>query len=231
MFSIIIPTYNERINIEILIPKIAETLNGHDYEIIVVDDSSPDGTAKAAENLADNFPIRVIVRPEKLGLASAVVEGFKVANGKYIGIIDADLQHPPEYITEFAHYVQNGHDIVIGSRYISGGRIEAWSIFRTIISRGAIMLSRPLTNVKDPVSGYFFMKREVIEEILFYPQGFKILLEILIKGKYNNIKEIPLVFKMRGNGDSKLNTHECLNYLKLLSHLYGYKLKGKIHGR
>jgi len=229
--SIIIPTFNERENIKKLIPRIDRTLCGYDYEIIVVDDSSPDGTALTAKELACNYPVRVIVRPEKSGLASAVVEGFRNTEGECIGVIDADLQHPPERIKDFMHAVFNGYDIAVGSRYIDGGKIEGWGWFRYMVSKGAILLSSPLTSVKDPVSGYFFLRRKVIEGVSLNSQGFKILLEILVKGNYDRVMEIPYIFKLREEGESKLGIGEYASYLRLLYRLYGFKLKRRMNGR
>lgn len=230
MISIVIPTYNEKDNITKLITKISNTLEGYEYELIVVDDDSPDGTAEIVEELSKNYPITVLRRNEKLGLASAILHGFQYAKGDILGVIDADLQHPPEYIKKFVHVVNNGCDIAIGSRYTEGGRIEGWSMFRHIVSKGAILLSRPLTNIKDPVSGYFFIKRDVIDNISFNPIGYKILLEILIKGSYDNVKEIPYTFKIRKKGKSKLGGNEYINYLKLLYHLYKFESKRILNG-
>lgn len=224
MISITIPTYNEKENIGKLIRAIHDVLGRYEYEMIVVDDNSPDGTAEVAEELSNIYPIRILKRDKKLGLASAILHGFQNSKGEILGVIDADLQHPPIYIESFIFSVFNGYDIVIGSRYIDGGKIEGWSTYRSIISKGAILLSRPLTNIKDPMSGYFFIKKNVIENITFNPIGYKILLEILTKGSYKNIEEIPYTFKVRENGDSKLDTYEYINYLKLLYHLYLFKL-------
>lgn len=225
MISIIVPTYNEKENIKKLIPAIQRALSKYEHELLVVDDNSPDGTAEVAEEMSGEYPVKVLRRSGKLGLASAVIHGFKHAKGNVLGVIDADLQHPPEYIVDFALAVMNGHDIAVGSRYTRGGKIEGWSMYRSLVSRGAIMLSRPLTNVRDPASGYFFIKRKVIENVSFSPIGYKILLEILAKGSYKNVKEIPYTFKTRKYGKSKLDSREYFNYLKLLCYLYGFRLK------
>ncbi len=229
--SVIIPTYNEVGTIKKLIMQIDENLHGWSYEIIVVDDSSPDGTAEAAREMKKSYPVKVISRPKKLGLSSAVVEGFRVSYGDYIGVMDGDLQHPPEYLEDFVGAVSNGQDIAVGSRYAKGGRIDGWSVFRGAVSRGAIALSMPLTNVKDPMSGYFFIKKKVIEKTELNPIGYKILLEILVKGSYNKVKEIPYTFKIRENGESKLRIGEYINYTRHLYGLYGYKLNKKLFGR
>lgn len=229
--TVVVPTYNERENIKKLIPKISKALCGYIYEIIVVDDSSPDGTASAAKELSNNYPVRVILRPEKSGLSSAVVEGFKASHGKITGLIDADLQHPPEKIRTFVEALLKGQDIVIGSRYVNGGKIEGLGKFRVLVSRAAVLLSIPLTRVKDPMSGYFFLKKKVIEYVQFNPMGYKILLEILVKGSYKKVEEIPYTFKLRETGKSKLSAGEYTNYLKLLYHLYVFKLERILYGR
>ena len=224
--SVVIPTYNEAENIKKIIPRIDKILKDYDYEILVVDDSSPDGTAKIAKRLSKQYPVRVLKREKKLGLASAILHGFKNANGDVLGVIDADLQHPPEYMKEFIRAIEGGYDIAIGSRYIEGGRVEGWSWTRKIVSKGAIMLAKPLIRgVKDPISGYFFLKKDVIEGVEFNPTGYKLSLEILVKGKWERAKEIPYTFKERRIGKSKLDKKEIFKYLKLLCNLYEYRIK------
>ncbi len=221
--SVIVPTYNERENIAELIKRIHNVLK-KDYEIVVVDDNSPDGTAEIVTELSKEYPIKLIVRENKAGLASAILEGFKNSDGEIIGVIDADLQHPPEMIEKLVEEIKKGNDIAIASRYVDGG-VEKWPLTRKIISKGAIYLAKPILNgVEDPMSGFFFLKRSVIEGIEFNPKGFKLLLEILVKGKYNSISEIPYVFSDRMYGDSKMGKNEIMNYLRLLWRLYRYKL-------
>lgn len=221
-FSLIIPTYNERKNLPTLIKKIHEILsNRYEYEIIIVDDNSPDQTWKLAEELAKQYPIKVIRREGKLDLSSAVAEGFKHANGKILGVIDADLQHPPEILPALIEEIKNGKDIAVASRYAKGGKIEGWKLRRKIVSKGARLLAKILVPqarvVKDPLSGYFVLKREVIEGIELKPVGYKILLEVLTKGKYEEVAEIPMTFGTRNNGKSKLTFRE---YIKFIKHLY-----------
>jgi dolichol-phosphate mannosyltransferase len=225
MISIIVPTYKERDNIKKLIPMICKTLHDYEHEVIIVDDSSPDGTAKIAEKLAERYSLKVLKRARKFGLASAILHGFNHANGDILGVIDADLQHPPEYMKEFIKAIENGYDIALGSRYVKGGRIEGWSKKRILISKGAILLAKPLIwRVKDPISGYFFFRRGVIESVKFNPTGYKLSLELLVKGNYSKIKEIPYTFKVRGKGESKLNSGEIYRYLHLIGHLYKYQI-------
>lgn len=220
--SIIIPTYNERENLETLVVRLRNCLSPDTYELIIVDDDSPDGTCELARELSAEHSMRVIRRKGKRGLASAIVDGFKEATGEILGVIDADLQHPPEVIRELIEQMPQ-YDIAIASRYAKSGKIEGWSFLRCLVSKGANLLARPLTQVKDPMSGCFLAKVTVIKDIKFNPIGYKILLEILIKGRYNGVKEIPYVFQMRRYGSSKLKFNEYLSYLKLLCGLYYYK--------
>ncbi len=222
--SVVIPTYNEAENIEKIVNDILN-LN-LDLEIIIVDDDSSDGTGDLAENLRkEHDNLRVIHRTER-GLASAVVEGFKAAKGNIIGVIDADFSHPVKGIPKLIGPIKNGSaDICIGSRYTQGGGIIGWNFLRKITSRGAILLSRPLTDVKDSVSGFFFFKRQVIDGVDLSPRGYKIGLEVIVKGRYKNVAEVPYIFMNRKVGKSKLNLNEYLSYIFHLYRLYLYKMR------
>jgi dolichol-phosphate mannosyltransferase len=226
IISIVSPTYNESENIRLLVKRISQVMSNREYEIIVVDDNSPDGTEKVAKDLSKEYPVRTLVRNGKLGLASAILTGFDHARGNIIGVIDADLQHPPEYLLEFVKAIeQNDCDIAIGSRYTLGGGIEGWSRKRLLTSKIAVLLATPLVRgVRDPMSGFFFLKKSVIEGVKLNPTGYKLGLEILIKGNYKKVKEIPYTFKPRKNGASKLNKGEILSYLSLLKNLYLHKI-------
>jgi hypothetical protein len=226
MISIVTPTYNERENIRLLIERISQVMSGRKYEIIVIDDDSPDGTEEVAKELSKRYPVKILVRNGKFGLASAVLTGFTHARGNILGVIDADLQHPPEYLLEFVKAIEEGGcDVVVGSRYTNGGGIEGWSKKRLLTSKVAVLLAKPLVKgVKDPMSGFFFLKRSIIEDVRFNPTGYKLGLEILVKGNYRKLKEIPYVFKQRKNGVSKLSKTEILSYLSLLKDLYIYKI-------
>ena len=218
--SIIVPTYNEVESLPFLANRIHSCLAGLDYELIVVDDNSPDGTGDLAEKLALEDPIKVVHRQGKLGLASAVIDGFRHASGDILGVIDADLQHPPEHIPELIR-VMDKADIVIASRYVVGGGVEDWTLSRELISRGAKIIPQflfaKIREVKDPLSGFFLFKKDVIEGVNLNPVGYKILLEILVKGNHNNVVEVPYVFQGRERGTSTFNMAEQANYLK---HLY-----------
>ncbi len=223
MISLIIPTYNEKNNLEKLVHDIfALKIDG--LEIIVVDDNSPDNTGELAEKLSHAYPVLVIHRPKKLGLGSAVIEGFKSARGDILGVMDADLSHPAELIPKILEEIKT-YDLVIGSRLIQGGRVEKWPLIRKITSLTGILLARPLTRAADPLSGFFFLRRDVIDGVNLHCQGYKILLEILVKGKYQSYKELPIFFKKREADQSKLSWKEYLDYLQLLTHLYFYRTK------
>ncbi len=217
--SIIVPTYNEAESLPFLADRVDACLSDYEYELIVVDDNSPDGTGALAEELARDKPIKVVHREGKLGLASAVIDGFKHAEGEILGVIDADLQHPPENIPSLLEGMGQA-DVVIASRYVDGGGVEDWTFARESISRGARVLPQFLfaniRNVGDPLSGFFLFKRSVIDGVTLNPIGYKILLEILIKGNHNCVVEVPYVFTGRERGTSTFNTTEQVNYLKHL---------------
>lgn len=225
LVSVIVPTYQERDNIEALVKRLWASLSGRDYEIIVVDDNSPDGTAAVAIALARDYPVKVIQREGKLGLGSAILEGFKNAEGEIMGVIDADLQHPPELVNALVQALEEGYDIAVASRYTPGGGVENWTVMRKVVSKGATLLARPLTKVRDPMSGCFFIRREVVQQRGFTAMGYKILLEILVKGNYKRVKEVSYTFRSRERGKSKLGVGEYGRYLRLLYHLYLAKVR------
>ena len=235
--SIVIPTYNERDNVKVLLEKLKNVMekSGIDYEIIIVDDNSPDGTAEAAKEKAEELGIedkvKVIVRKGERGLSSAVLRGFEEARGEIIVVMDADLQHPPEVVPRLIEKaLKDGCDIVVATRYSKGGGISEWSFTRKIISKGASLLSwiflpksRGLT---DPMSGFFALKRSIIEkqlkERIYNPKGFKILLEIIAKSNYEKLCEVPYVFQKRYSGTSKLNQRVIIEYVLHLLELARY---------
>lgn len=219
--SVIVPTYNERDNLEELFERISKALAYYDYEIIVVDDDSPDKTWEFAQKLAEKYSVKVIRRTKEKGLSSAVIRGFKEASADVFVVMDADLQHPPEVIPRLLEAIENGADIAIASRYVRGGGVRNWYWYRKLISKGAIMIGRialpKIRDVKDPVSGFFALRKEVVENAQLNPIGFKILMEILIKGRYQRVEEVPFIFGLRHAGESKLGGKTILNYLK---HVY-----------
>lgn len=228
--SLIAPTYNEKENIRLLTEEIFSVLKNHndiDLELIVVDDNSPDGTGAAAESLKESFPVRVIHRCRKSGLGSAVWEGFELSARPFLGVIDADLSHDPALIPELIYALRN-HDIAIGSRYNSGSRTENWPWYRKLISKTGIFFARKLTRVKDPLAGYFFLNRNVVKNMTLTSPGYKILLEILVKGNYSKVTEIPFVFRNRQFNVSKLNLSEYYLFIKQLV-FFGFKKWLSLH--
>jgi len=227
--SIVIPTFNEVQNLHKIIETIFNVFrkNNLKVEVLIVDDNSPDRTWHVAEKLKDNYNIRVLRRVDKRGLSSAVIDGFKLANGEIIGVMDADLSHPPEKIPDLIKPIMSGEsDYVIGSRYIKGGGIVNWPLLRRFSSKTAGILVSGLTKVKDPMSGFFFLKKDVIEGVNLSPKGFKIGLEILVKGNYKSVKEIPIIFTNRKHGVSKLNLSVITDDFAHISRLYLLKYLG-----
>ena len=228
--SIIIPTFNEKDNIVPLVERIDHALSNHDYEVVFIDDNSADGTADLVRSLSSKYPVEVIVRRDKRGLASAVVDGINHTTSQFVGVMDADLQHPPEVMLDLLREVSGGVDIAIASRYVKGGGCQGWGLVRKIISRGAIVLAHlllPATRpVQDPMSGFFMFNRKVVANAYLEPTGFKILLEILMEGNTQNIAEVPYTFKTRSVGKSKLNARQQIDYLK---HVYSLmRRKGEL---
>ena len=230
--SIVVPTYNESENIEATVTGIMSIAksSGVDLEIVIVDDNSADGTGILAEDISKRFPGKILVihRKNKAGLSSAIMEGFKAASNDLVGVTDADMSHELEKIPELIKPIAKGQTkLCIGSRYVVGGDIKNWGLKRMVISKGAIMLARPLTCASDPVSGFFFLDRRIISGAKLDLEGYKLLLEILVKGKYSGAVEVPYSFVNRTRGKSKLGGLEMYYYLKTLSRLYAYRISNK----
>ena len=216
--SLITPTYNERENIALLAKEVFSVLDGNteiDLELIIVDDNSPDGTGDIAEELCEKFPVKVVHRSGKLGLGSAVMEGFKKSDREYLGVIDADLSHDPIVLPDLIMGLRD-FDLTIGSRYDADSKVEKWPWYRKLISQTGVFLAQKLTGVQDPLAGYFFLRREVLGNMTLTSPGYKILLEILVKGDYRNFLEVPFVFRNRQFSSSKLNVKEYYLFSKQL---------------
>jgi dolichol-phosphate mannosyltransferase len=217
LLSVILPVYNEKENIRGIIESIFRVLRGAhlDAELIVVDDSSPDGTADLARRMTGEYhDLRVIVRAGERGAASAVLRGFEAAKGDIVLAMDADFSHPPELIPMLVQPLQEGKaEIAVASRYVKGGSVGDWPFKLRAISKGATALGRLVTRVKDPMSGYFALKQSVIEGVKLKTRSCKILLEILAKGNYSNVVEVPFTFKDRKSGESKTENRRMKDYL------------------
>jgi dolichol-phosphate mannosyltransferase len=248
-FSVVIPTYNESENILRLITEIENNLpTSHFTEIIIVDDNSPDGTGKLVENYiqqqnaklengrdnssnssSKNYRVKVVHRRAKNGLIPAILDGVKQSTGMNVLIMDADFSHPPEVIPKMMRELAlNPNSIIIGSRFIEGGKVVGWPQRRKLLSRGASALARLGLNVKrvkDPMSGFFALPRELIQNISIDTKGYKILLEILVKNKEIPIREIPYTFTDRQSGKSKMNYNVIMNYAEAIWQLYRHGQK------
>lgn len=227
MISVVIPTYNEAAAIEETLRRAAAALRSasEDFELVVVDDASADGTAERAESLASKIPVRVLRRPGRLGLATAVLGGWAIARGEVLGVMDADLQHPPEVLTGLAQAIRKeGADLAIGSRYVPGGGTSDWTWMRRLISRtathmAATVLPLKLASVGDPMSGVFLVRASALCDAHLNPLGYKILLEVLAKAHYQKLVEVPYIFQERERGSSKLGARQYLEYLLHLARL------------
>ena len=229
--ALVVPTYNERDRLSELVRVIFEVYRsaGVDGELVIVDDNSPDGTGRLADQLALQFPIRVIHRQGKLGLGTAVIDGFNASDAEYVGVIDADLSHPPELVPRMLRAIQEAHaDIVIGSRYIPGGGTKNWELSRVLMSKFACLLARGLTPVKDVTSGFFLIRRELARNVTISAGGFKICLELLIRSTPRLVIEVPYVFTGRTAGQSKMNLAEAMGYLNQLRDLRAYRRTHRI---
>jgi dolichol-phosphate mannosyltransferase len=223
--SLIIPTYNERLNIGILLKHVYEVLKetGHSFEVIVVDDDSPDGTWHVVQEMRGEYPnLRVLRRLHERGLARAVMLGWQEAQGEILAVMDGDLQHPPETLVSLIEALETQRaDIAVASRHVRGGAVSKWNILRRGISWGATLaaawlLPGTLATVRDPMSGYFALHRSVIEGRTLKPEGYKILLEVLGRGQYQTVVEVPYVFIERRQGHSKLGLRQ---YREFVTHL------------
>lgn len=221
--SVVVPTYNERERIAELVHAILAACRqaGIHAEVVIVDDNSPDGTGEVAAHLAtQDDAVRVIRRPGKLGLGSAVMDGFRAAHGAALGVMDADFSHPPALVPELYRTLMSGEaDFVVASRYVRGGSTPGWPMSRRLMSRLACLLARPFTAVKDGTSGFFLFRREAIAGIVVFTSGFKIALELLVRSGARRVVEVPYAFVDRTTGRSKMTLREGLGYLAQLGTL------------
>jgi dolichol-phosphate mannosyltransferase len=234
--SIVVPTYNERTRIAELVRAAFRVFAdaGVDGELVVVDDNSPDGTGALVDHLVESVGPRLVVvhRAGKLGLGTAVMEGFLAAQAPIVGVMDADFSHPPhQLVALFRVMRESGADAVVGSRYVRGGRAENWPFGRLMMSRLACMAARPLTPVRDATSGFFLIRRELVDGVQIAAGGFKICLELLIRSPVRSVAEVPYVFVDRTTGQSKMNLREALGYVTQLRQLYAHRFFGDARGR
>ncbi|MCL6547875.1 MAG: glycosyltransferase family 2 protein [Alicyclobacillus sp.] len=230
LFSIIIPTMNERDNVRRVAERIREVFGLPEsasasplFEVWFVDDSRDD-TPRVLDELATQYSfVHYVHRPAGTGLASAVVEGFQRCRGEWIAVMDADLQHPPEVLPRLLQHLQAGADVVIPSRFVPGGSDGGLNLLRKCVSWTARTLARlairRLRPVADCTSGFFGLHRSVLDGVPLYPIGWKILMEILVRGRYRTVQEIPYAFVARDAGASKMSLREQWNYLRHIARL------------
>lgn len=221
----ILPTYNERGCLEPLAPRLERALAPYDAEILVVDDASPDGTAEYVREHSGSVPWRLLERPARSGLASAVRDGFDSARGEVAVVLDADGSHPPETIASLVDPIlEHRAEMVLASRELAGGSNEGLVGPRRFLSWGASWLARPLVRVSDPMSGYFAVRRSILPRGVLAPIGYKIGLEVLVKCHPAPVLEVPFRFAPRIAGESKLTRGQVWNYARHVVGLYLWRL-------
>lgn len=232
--SIVLPTFNESENIEkivFILSNILDSVTDSQYEIIIVDDDSPDKTWEKACRLTKTYShLKVVRRTNERGLSTAVIRGWQVAQGEVLGVIDADLQHPPEILEEMIRKLNEGADLVVASRHVEGGGVSNWNVTRRFLSRGAqvlglIVCPAVVGQVSDPMSGYFLVRRSGIADVLMDPLGYKILLEVIGRGNLLKIAEVGYVFQERLSGESKVTWKQYSDYIL---HLGKLRSRGRI---
>lgn len=221
--SVIVPTYRERENIPHLIDRMRR-LRDHEnieIELLFMDDKSNDGSVEAVAKAGEDW-VRIVEREGERGLSPAVIDGFRQARHSVLICMDCDLSHPPEVIPQMVLALASGQEFVLGSRYVKGGSTDDdWGFFRWLNSRVATLLARPLTTARDPMSGFFALRKSSFDQAQdLNPVGYKIGLELIVKCNVDNVAEVPIHFKDRVHGESKLTLKEQLNYLKHIRRLY-----------
>ncbi|MHB1434925.1 MAG: polyprenol monophosphomannose synthase [Thermoplasmata archaeon] len=226
--SVVLPTYNERVGIAHLYPLLVEALSGMPADLWVVDDGSPDGTAAVVRSLAGSLPVHLVERTGLRGLATAVLEGFRWAPGEYLAVMDADGSHPPAVLPAMLRAVRDGPaEMAIATREVWSGDSPGLALGRRFVSTAGRWLARPLTRVHDPMSGFFVIRREVLDRAPLDPIGYKIGLEILVRCRPDPVAEILYRFLPRVAGESKLDRGEVGRYLRHLVRLYRVRSPGR----
>jgi dolichol-phosphate mannosyltransferase len=226
--TLVVPTYNERDRLAELVRAVFAACSGLGVrlELVVVDDNSPDGTGEVADQLSQELPVRVIHRSGKLGLGTAVVAGFDVATADVVGVMDADFSHPPALVPRLLMTLRaTDADAVVASRYLPGGSTPNWPLSRRVMSRVACLLARPVTPIRDAASGFFLIKRDIARGASIKAGGFKICLELLVRGRPRRLVEMPYRFDDRERGESKMSLKEAAGYLVQLRDLYAHRLQ------
>jgi dolichol-phosphate mannosyltransferase len=228
--SVVLPTFDEADSLPLVVPRICAALGqaGLRGEVIVVDDDSPDGTAQAARALAVAHPVRVRVRTGERGLATAVLEGFRLSSAAVCVVMDADGSHPPDALPDLVRPVLEGRaDIAVGSRYVPGGSTPGWSWRRRFMSRSAGRLALGVAPLADATSGFMAARRDLLAALDLDPVGFKIVLEVVVKARGARMLEVPIAFRDRELGRSKMSGGQIWHYLRHLGRLYAFRYLGR----
>lgn len=225
--ALVIPTLNEAACLPATLERVLAVLTGLaiPFEILVVDDDSRDATAAiVAAIAAHQTRVRLLVRRGERGLSGAILHGWQQTDASLLGVMDADLQHPPELLRELVSAIQAGADVALASRYAGQDATQRWATLRRVATAVSIRMAAPVQKpeirVKDPLSGYFIVRRRCIAEIPFRQTGFKLLLEILTRGRVRRVAELPFAFGRRQGGRSKAGIGVAWDYLMLLVRLY-----------
>jgi dolichol-phosphate mannosyltransferase len=225
--SVILPTYNERECLTALKPRLDAALLPFRSEVVVVDDDSPDGTGDLVRAAERTGGWRLLARKGRRGLASAVLDGIADSEGEVIVVMDADGSHPPETLPLLIGPLRSGQaEMVLASRFVPGGSDLGLHGARRAVSYLATRLARPLTKVRDPMTGFFALRREILRGAVLTPLGYKIGLEILVKCRPRRVLEVPFVFEGRIAGTSKLGSRQVAAYVRHIGRLYRWRFTG-----
>ena len=229
--ALAVPTLREAGTIGAVLDRVRKTLDplGISYQVIVVDDDSNDGTEAIVRAISDKDPrVQLRIRTGQRGLGGAVHDAWKQSDAEVLGVIDADLQHPPELLVQLWRKIQEGQDVVIASRYAASGDTSEWHPVRRWLSRVTTFLTwfvqKPSIRVRDPLSGFFLVRRSCVADLSVKKQGFKILLEILVRGRISSVAEVPFFFGTRHSGASKADLRTGFEFLHLLGRLWKTKV-------
>ena len=223
MLSVVIPTYCEADNLSHLLERLHLSLSEVEYEVIIADDRSPDDTVEVCRHLAERYPL-TLIQPDwdRRDLSLSVMDGIVAAKFDRVLVMDADLSHPPEVIVQMLAKLDDHPDrFVLGSRYAEGGGFDrTWSLWRFLNSHIATAMAWPLVSCLDPMSGFFMFDRSQVDVHLLKPIGYKIGLELMVRGRFEGVEEVPIRFVDREVGESKMTLRQQFNYLRHLRRLY-----------
>ena len=230
--SIVVPTYKEAESLPLLIDRLDALRKSQslDLELLIMDDNSQDGTRELIDSKALPW-VRLVVRTSNRGLSPSVIDGLRLATKDILVVMDADLSHPPERIPDLVTSLEQGNEFIVGSRYVPGASTdEAWGVFRWLNSKVATILARPFTRLADPMSGFFALRRGLLDKAdPLNPIGYKIGLELLVKCRVTRAAEVPIHFAQRQKGESKLSFKEQIRYIQHLWRLFNYRYPAWSH--